>query len=557
MKLKYRFSQVLVFCVFILPIIVMALFSYANLRRDLNEVVLARRNAMAELAATFMKEKLDRMVDLGISFVSRPSFAEFVKEGKWKEASDILKNTLADFPFIHLFFLTDTKGTLKAGYPKETQLIGQNFAFRDWYKGVSRDWKPYVSEVYETRYEPFYKVVAISVPIKDELDAPLGIMAFLVKLDVFAQWIEKYKFGQTGFLFVVDHKGHLVAHPKFHPQGDIIDFLGHPAVTAVLRGKDGIGILYSPTEKEERLTAFKPVPGYGWGCVVTQSVKEAFHAHDETLKVAIILYLVIFCLLSILMVFILRYISVRRAAEEKMRRLNAELARRVIQLKDLNKELEAFSYSVSHDLRAPLRSIDGFSRIILEENKDNLDERGKDHFQRIRVASGHMTKLIEDLLLLARVSRCEMHFDKVDLSGLAQKIADDLSARHPQRDVEFSIARGIFVRGDKMLLEQALINLLENSWKFTSKHARAKIEFGLFKENGEDVYFVRDDGAGFDMRYAGKLFGAFQRLHSDGEFPGTGVGLSMVQRIIHRHGGRIWADASVEKGATFYFTLLS
>ncbi|HAJ57463.1 MAG TPA: hypothetical protein DCL35_06810 [Candidatus Omnitrophica bacterium] len=555
MKLKHRVFQYLIFLGFILPIVVMAVFSYAHLSRDLNRAVFDRRAAMAEIAATFAKEKLDHFVDLGISFSSRPYFVKFVKDGNWKDAAEILRNTLADFSFIHLFFLTDTEGTVRAGLPRDDELIGENFVFRDWYKGVSRDWRPYVSEVYETRYTPFYKVVAIAVPIKDEEGRPIGIMVFLVKLDVFTQWVGTYKFGASGFLFIVDHHGHIVAHPGFPPQGDIIDFSGVPSVRKALKGEEGSLLFYNDIEKQERLLVFKPVPHYGWGCVVTQSSREAFMVRDDTLKIAGILYLIALFLSSIIMIFILRYISAHEVTEEKIRRLNAELARRLVQLKDVNKELEAFSYSVSHDLRAPLRSIDGFSHIILEEYADRFDEKGRDYFKRIRAAAQHMAELIDDLLSLARVSRSELHFEEVDLSALAHKIAGSLKERHPGRDVEFLISPGMTARGDSLLLEGALINLLENSWKFTSKHVRAKIEFGVFKEKGKDVFFVRDDGAGFDMNYASKLFGAFQRLHTQGEFPGTGIGLVTARRILHRHGGRIWAEGAVEKGATFYFTL--
>jgi light-regulated signal transduction histidine kinase (bacteriophytochrome) len=224
-------------------------------------------------------------------------------------------------------------------------------------------------------------------------------------------------------------------------------------------------------------------------------------------------------------------------------------------LEAINKELEAFSYSVSHDLRAPLRGIDGFSQALLEDYADVLDDIGKDFLARVRTETQRMARLIDDLLMLSRLTRREMHRECVDLSAIAQTIAADLKKTQPERNVEWHIAGGVRVDGDPGLLRIVLENLLGNAWKYTSKQECAHIEFGVTWQDGLPVYFVRDDGMGFNMAYAHKLFGAFQRLHGMTEFPGTGIGLATVQRILHRHGGRVWAEGAVNQGAAFYFTL--
>lgn len=248
-------------------------------------------------------------------------------------------------------------------------------------------------------------------------------------------------------------------------------------------------------------------------------------------------------------------ITERKRTEEALRKQRDHLEFLTNRLAAANKELEAFCYSVSHDLRAPLRGIDGFSKALMEDYSDKLDAQGKNYLRRVCAASNYMGQLIDDLLNLSRITRSEMSCKKVDLSALAKKIMSELLETEPGRQADFVIAEKLIVNGDPRLLQIALKNLLSNAWKFTRKRPRARIELGVMQHEGKTVYFVRDNGAGFDMAFVNKLFGAFQRLHSATEFEGTGIGLATVQRIIHRHGGQIWAEGAVDQGATFYFTI--
>jgi PAS domain S-box-containing protein len=243
----------------------------------------------------------------------------------------------------------------------------------------------------------------------------------------------------------------------------------------------------------------------------------------------------------------------QKRAEAKLRETSAQLSAS-------NRELEAFAYSVSHDLRSPLRAIDGFSNALLEDYGDIFDADAKDYFDRIRSNVARMGTLIDDLLSLSRVSRSEIEYRNVNLSILVQEQLDELQTTDPQRQVEIAIAPNVWVSADSTLMRVVISNLIQNAWKFTSHHATALIEFGMLasenqQDDGQFTYFVRDNGAGFDMNYAKMLFKVFQRLHNTNEFAGTGIGLATVQRAIHRHGGRVWAEGAVEKGATIYFTL--
>lgn len=338
------------------------------------------------------------------------------------------------------------------------------------------------------------------------------------------------------------------------------------------------------------IAAYQSIPSMDWGLVVKMDKAEAFTPLKLLRNIAIVLGGL--CSIAVILVGLTFSISTSRpinrltAAAERIssgnyghkveidqndeigalalgfNNMTSKLTQEIsehkkaeVRLTGLNKELEAFCYSVSHDLRTPLRGINGFSRILQDEYADKLDLEGRDYLKRICAASHRMEHLITDLLGLSRITRSNMQNKKVDLSALVKNKASELHETNPERQVEFVIAEGYSVQGDTNLLEIVIDNLMNNAWKFTGKQPQARIEFGISSQDGENVYFIGDDGVGFDMAYVNKLFGAFQRLHTLSEFEGTGIGLATVHRIIQRHGGHIWADGEIGQGAKFSFTL--
>ncbi len=255
--------------------------------------------------------------------------------------------------------------------------------------------------------------------------------------------------------------------------------------------------------------------------------------------------------------FIIVILSLSKLREtlDEQTRLSAELKSALTDLKRTNESLEAFSYSVSHDLRAPLRRIEMYAQMIKEDYSQTLDEKGKGYVQSMSYNTRIMQDLIDALLTLSRYSRGNLNCSRTDLSALVRKTLEENAKSRPEREIEAVIAEGVTVDGDPALLQVVVANLIGNAWKFTKNRTVAKIEFGTVKLEGKDVYFIRDNGAGFSMEHVKRLFNPFQRLHTEAEFPGIGIGLATVQRIIHRHGGRIWAEGEPDKGATFYFTL--
>ncbi|OGI43297.1 MAG: hypothetical protein A2150_06640 [Candidatus Muproteobacteria bacterium RBG_16_64_11] len=534
--------------------------SYREIDRELTAVALMRRETVAQLTAAVLAGKFERLTDVVVSLATRVRFRETVAAGKWAEAIEIMRAVPRDLPLIERLILTDAGGTLRADLPAIPGARGINLASHEWFQGVRRDRRPYLSSAYTRTVAPRLNIFSVAVPVNNAHGEVAGFLVVQIGVKNLLEWVEAISLGPEGFLYIVDSKSQAAFHSKQPEREEMADLSAMPVVEKLRRAERGVEIVSDPAKGEDYIVAYAAVPGYGWGVVTQQPTRasQGLAARDRQLRQLLTGYGLILSL-GIATMFLMLQMAVGRRRAEEERRMKAELERQVAErtadLQAANQELESFSYSVSHDLRAPLRGIDGFSQALAEDYAAKLDDTGKEYLQRVRLASQRMAELIDDMLKLARVSRASMHREPVDLGALAHSIVAELQRTQPQRPVEVVVEPDLNASGDPKLLRVLLENLLANAWKFTGKQPRPRIEFGARRDHGAPVYFVRDNGAGFDMKYAHKLFGAFQRLHTTAEFPGTGIGLATVQRIVHRHGGRVWAEGAEGRGATFFFTL--
>ena len=710
---------------------------HVTLERELTEAALARRVSLAALAATILSERFERLVDIGVSLATRVRFQELVAAERWIEAGRVLRRVPEDFHYLDRVFIADAGGTLMADAPELPGARGTNFAHRDWYKGVSRDWKPYVSQLFRRTAAPQRNVIAASVPIRGADGKVAGLLVLQVKLETFFDWARQIDVGPEDRVLVVDGVGR-TAFDSMTPTAVLAgmpDVL--PAAQWQVRRSPVAEIVPGAAGGEPMVRGFAPA-AYGWGVVILQPARVAFATRDALLRQQLVdaaliaAFAIAAILLATTVVLQRRREEVNRAHRAELERAQAALAQhaerlrivheidraiiaaeapqaiagavirplrellgvpraivnlfhleagevewlaaagrnrthfgpgvrysmrlmgdleglkrgepqiidtralppgpevdallgsgvsaymavpmiaggeligalsfggaqasypeeqvliaqevatqlaiaiaqarlfervkrnaeeleirvreRTSALEAANKELESFSYSVSHDLRAPLRAIDGFSRIVLEDYATKLDAEGRRLLGVIRDNSRKMGQLIDDLLEYSRLGRKPLSNAGIDMQRLVEEVLGELPA---SGGVSPKLEVGALppARGDATLLKRVWTNLLANAVKFSSKREQPVIEVSGHDNGTENVYCVKDNGAGFDMRYCDKLFNVFQRLHREEEFEGTGVGLAIVQRIVSRLGGRVWAEGKVDEGAAFYFSL--
>lgn len=660
--------QLLIFGVIVFPFLITSYFKYIETRRDITELTLSRRQSLANLAAVVLKEKLDRIIDVGISFATRVQFRKFIEEGKWDEAVKILERAPKDFPYIDNAALFDPQGTIWAVTPPIPEVIGQNFAYRDYYKGVSKNWQPYISEVFKRAVEPKYNIISVAIPIRSdavrETDRKIiGILLLTIKLDTILEWARQIDIGTEGFVYFVDTKGHIAGHPKLSSSGEVVDFSEVPAVKKVIQGERGVEVTYNQVEKEERISAYEPVLGYGWGVIAQQPTITAFASRDEHLRRVLTVDLTITAILIFLAYLILNFIksldlyrqkervmlesigdglvaidrywnvtswnkaaagltgwSIEEAVGKPLRDLlklisekdrkenirfieetmlfgkihfmenntllirkdgselyvedsaspifNAKgqvngaivIFRDVSKERELEKAREEFNSLASHQLRAPVTVIKGYTELLLDGSVGVINPEQKKYLEEMSHASKNMVGLVNALL---NVSKIETGIIAVNPeSAYLPDIADDvLRELMPQIQKKNIILKKTYDKGlpainvDVKLVQVIFNNLISNAVKYTPEKGGITVE--IAKKDNEIIIKVADTGYGIPKSEQPKVFSKFFRASNISEkIPeGTGLGLYMVKSIVDQSGGKIWFESEENIGTTFYVAI--
>ncbi len=538
------------------PVVLFGAFTLRTSLEDLNARSDRERQGAAALAAALVGRTIFahgeqlRVVSSGVDFHAALALRDSAR------LSNLLAPMVTGVPDVATAGVLDPAGKVMARFPVDATAVGLSLADRDYYAGAMRSDGVFVGDAVTSRIDPTLSIVTLSYSVRED-NVVRAIAILSVRPTTLIADLEAALDAPGRELLLIDRRLATIASTTERPMLSPVDV---PA-------RAGQGV--APFDGAPRAFVGAAIGGADWTLYVLDDPARVYVAQRNLLTqlglplaASIVVAGLLAALLASAWLLLMRGRERLAAVNVQLRELNGEvhglnrtLAHNVSELRALNGELSAFAYSVSHDLRAPLRAIDGFSQILLEDKAPQLGEDGRQHLERVRAAATRMGLLIDDLLLLSRITRDEMTMGNVDLTAVARSVAEELRSRDPRRSVEFETNGALPAKGDERLLRVALTNLLANSWKFTRDRQPARISFGGAVRDGEAMFFVKDNGVGFDMRYAQKLFGAFQRLHSASEFEGTGIGLATVQRIVHRHGGRVWAESELDKGTTFYFTL--
>ena len=553
------------------PLILLSTLSVNSTYSTLTAASKQRLSDGSALAAVYVNKEMTGLVALADSYARRQSLIAALRDGNHVNYdSPAILAMFKDLRVVQagtrFASVLDASGTLWGDIePPSPTLNGQNFGYRDWYQGVVRTGKAYVSAAYASAVQGAPLVIGVAVPVKADgqyapKDKVVGILLIGYLLSTTQSRFSDFARDQGVMIEVTDQKGVVVAQSGALPTKLVKD--GSAGVAAALKGSRSVD--RATFRGQDDFAAYSPVSDIGWTVVARVPTSTALADANRLSGYVFAITLVLLALLATAKTVLYVVLRDRQAAHLDLARANNRLEERVVartaELEASNRELEAFSYSVSHDLRAPLRSIDGFSRLVLDESRAQLSSESARRLDLVRAGAQQMGYLIDDLLSFSRLGRVELKKRRVHTTGIVNEVIAELKLQNPSRQIEFVIQDLPACYADPNLLKQVFRNLLANAVKFTGKRPTARIEVASLV--GSDTtkprtvtYFVKDDGAGYDMRYSDKLFGVFQRLHRSEDFPGTGVGLALVKRIVERHGGKVWTEGAVDAGATFYLSL--
>lgn len=529
---------------FVVLIFLIVTFSQRSFERELVNT----NTSAAGLVRQVAEENLTAFSSSMELFAQRPALLEALRNRNGDAVTAHLQALVESHADNSRSFIADTEGVLRYDYPEDPNVLNVDFSYRDWYLGVSGTDNTYLSPIYQRAALDAPYVVAIAAPVRDGNGTTVGYLVLQRTVQRLAEWISRYTPQPGGSIRLFDRGGTVARIQAQEPSNQWTE---HPLVLDALAGNTDTQRGVNPETGERSLMSYAPIERFGWAVLVSRP-------WDKTFAPAIDLRrnIIAFAVVALLILCALGYYWLRSLLQYQRTLIlrNKAIQRYAAQLKAANQELESFSYSVSHDLRAPLRAMDGFSRILQDECGESLTQRAQHQLGRIRENAVQMGQLIDDLLAFSRLSRQGMTLRRVDPNKIVDRV---LSGLDPEALKKAEIVRSDLphCEADSALLTQVFNNLIDNALKYSQIREHPTIEIGAETRDGTVCYIVKDNGAGFDMAYAEKLFGVFQRLHRAEDFPGTGVGLAVVQRIVHRHGGEIWAESEPDHGAAFYFTL--
>lgn len=535
---------VLVFAALLFALLIFLIITFAH--RSIEQELTRSNASMVGLVQQVVGEYFSSFADMGRLVSQRPDLIDAVRERDVERVRAHLRALVASHPDNSRAFIADAGGVLRYDYPVDASVLGQDFSYRDWYRGVSEDQRPYLSLIYQRAALDAPYVVALATPIRSDGEI-LGYLVYQRTVQGLAAWISRYS-PQPGAIRMIDRQG-TAAQIQADKPADL--WADHELARRALAGNTGTGHGMDPQSGEESLISYGPVEPFGWAVVVSRPWNAVFGTARD-----LAWHIVGFALLALLIMGVMGYFWLRtlmqyqRSLEGRNEAVNDYAER----LHAANQELESFTYSVSHDLRSPLRAMNGFSRILAEEYREELPEKARRYIGLVRENAVQMGQLVDDLLAFSRLGRHSLKIQSVDPNPIVSEVLEEIVTEE-DRNSEIQRQDLDACRADASLLRQVFSNLISNALKYSRKSEQPKITIGCETQGDEVIYYVMDNGVGFDMTYAHKLFGVFQRLHRAEDFPGTGVGLAIVHRIVDRHGGRIWAEAKPDEGATFFFTL--
>lgn len=535
---------VLAFAALLFALLIFLIITFAH--RSIEQELTRSNASMVGLVQQVVSEYFSSFSDMGVLVAKRPDLVDALRQRDVERVRTHLRALVASHPDNSRAFIADADGVLRYDHPMDASVLGKDFSYRDWYRGVSEAQRPYLSLIYQRVALDAPYVVALATPIRSDGDI-LGYLVYQRTVQGLAAWIAHYR-PQPGAIRMIDRQG---TTAQIHADAPSHLWADHELVRLALDGGTGTGHGVDPESGEESLISYGPVAPFGWAVVVSRPWNAIFSTARE-----LAWQILSFALLALLIMGGMGYFWLRTLMQyqNSLEGRNKEVNEYAEKLHVANQELESFTYSVSHDLRSPLRAMDGFSRILAEEYREELPEKARRYVGLVRENAVQMGQLVDDLLAFSRLGRQSLKIQSVDPNPIVSEVLDEIVTEE-DRNSQIQPLDLEACHADPSLLRQVFSNLISNALKYSRKCEHPKITIGCEIEGDEVVYYVMDNGVGFDMTYAHKLFGVFQRLHRAEDFPGTGVGLAIVHRIVDRHGGRIWAEAQPDQGATFYFTL--